>query len=154
MISRSVVYHVDTEKEADMSAEALTWLYRQVLNQESNIPCIQICLGTHKEVEIYIHEKAELLEIYAKLVKTINGDDVVYLTNIQKFVDGHGATYISGTVAEPDLSDFEDDFHGNFSEFLTRCFKDRIDWYRISQNEELGKFPHGGVFGEKLELIV
>lgn len=70
------------------------------------------------------------------------------------FVDGHGATYISGTVAEPDLSDFEDDFHGNFSEFLTRCFKDRIDWYRISQNEELGKFPHGGVFGEKLELIV
>ena len=76
------------------------------------------------------------------------------LTNIQKFVDGHGATYISGTVAEPGLSDFEDDFHGNFSEFLTRCFKDRIDWYRISQNEELGKFPHGGVFGEKLELIV
>lgn len=59
-----------------------------------------------------------------------------------------------GIVAEPDLSDFEDDFHGNFSEFLTRCFKDRIDWYRISQNEELGKFPHGGVFGEKLELIV
>lgn len=56
MISRSVVYHVDTEKEADMSAEALTWLYRQVLNQESNIPCIQICLGTHKEVEIYIHD--------------------------------------------------------------------------------------------------
>lgn len=52
MISRSVVYHVDTEKEADMSAEALTWLYRQVLNQESNIPCIQICLGTHKE-ELY-----------------------------------------------------------------------------------------------------
>lgn len=88
------------------------------------------------------------------LVKTINGDDVVYLTNIQKFVDGHGATYISGTVAEPDLSDFEDDFHGNFSEFLTSCFKDRIDWYRISQNEELGKLPHGDVFGEKLELIV
>ena len=84
----------------------------------------------------------------------INGDDVVYLTNIQKFVDGHGATYISGTVAEPDLSDFEDDFHGNFSEFLTSCFKDRIDWYRISQNEELGKLPHGDVFGEKLELIV
>lgn len=56
MISRSVVYHVDTEKEADMSAEALTWLYRQVLNQESNIPCIQIYLGTHKEVEIYIHD--------------------------------------------------------------------------------------------------
>lgn len=56
MISRSVVYHVDTEKEADMSAEALTWLYRQVLNQESNIPCIQICLGIHKEVEIYIHD--------------------------------------------------------------------------------------------------
>lgn len=105
--------------------------------------------------EFPVHaKKAELLEIYAKLVKTINGDDVVYLTNIQKFVDGHGATYISGTVAEPDLSDFEDDFHGNFSEFLTRCFKDRIDWYRISQNEELGKFPHGGVFGEKLELIV
>ena len=99
-------------------------------------------------------KKAELLEIYAKLVKTINGDDVVYLTNIQKFVDGHGATYISGTVAEPDLSDFEDDFHGNFSEFLTSCFKDRIDWYRISQNEELGKLPHGDVFGEKLELIV
>ena len=48
MISRSVVYHVDTEKEADMSAEALTWLYRQVLNQESNIPC--------KEVEIQIHD--------------------------------------------------------------------------------------------------
>ena len=34
------------------------------------------------------------------------------------------------------------------------CFKDRIDWYRISQNEELGKLPHGDVFGEKLELIV
>lgn len=47
-----------------------------------------------------------------------------------------------------------DDFHGNFSEFLTSCFKDRIDWYRISQNEELGKLPHGDVFGEKLELIV
>lgn len=74
--------------------------------------------------EFPVHaKKAELLEIYAKLVKTINGDDVVYLTNIQKFVDGHGATYISGTVAEPDLSDFEDDFHGNFSEFLTSCFK-------------------------------
>lgn len=64
------------------------------------------------------------------------------------------ATYISGTVAEPDLSDFEDDFHGNFSEFLTSCFKDRIDWYRISQNEELGKLPYGDVFGEKLGLIV
>lgn len=56
MISRAVVYHVDTEKEADMSAEALTWLYRQVLNQESNIPCIQIYLGTHKEVEIYLRD--------------------------------------------------------------------------------------------------
>lgn len=38
--------------------------------------------------------------------------------------------------------------------FLTSCFKDRIDWYRISQNEELGKLPHGDVFGEKLDLIV
>ena len=37
--------------------------------------------------EFPVHaKKAELLEIYAKLVKTINGDDVVYLTNIQKFV--------------------------------------------------------------------
>ena len=105
--------------------------------------------------EFPVHaKKVELLEIYAKLVKTINGDDIVYLTNIQKFVDGHGVTYISGTVAEPDLSDLEDDFHGDFSEFLTRYFKDRMGWYRISQNEELGKLPHGGIFGEKLKLIV
>lgn len=105
--------------------------------------------------EFPVHaKKVELLEIYAKLVKTINGDDIVYLTNIQKFIDGHGVTYISGTVAEPDLSDLEDDFHGDFSEFLTNYFKDRTGWYRISQNEELGKLPYGGVFGEKLELIV
>lgn len=105
--------------------------------------------------EFPVHaKKVELLEIYAKLVKTINGDDIVYLTNIQKFIDGHGVTYISGTVAEPDLSDLEDDFHGDFSEFLTSYFKNRTGWYRISQNEGLGKLPHGGVFGEKLELIV
>lgn len=116
----------------------------------------------HEDVELNllhfefpVHaKKAELLEIYRDLVKTINGDDIVYLTNIQKFIDGHGVTYISGTVAEPDLSDLEDDFHGDFSEFLTSYFKDRTGWYRISQNEELGKLPHGGVFGEKLELIV
>lgn len=112
-----------------------------------------ICYAVHEKKLAGVYQ-FHSQDDYAKLVKTINGDDVVYLTNIQKFVDGHGATYISGTVAEPDLSDFEDDFHGNFSEFLTSCFKDRIDWYRISQNEELGKFPHGGVFGEKLELIV
>ena len=107
----------------------------------------------HFEFSVHL-KKAELLKIYRNLVKTINGDDVVYLTGIQEFADGHGETYISGTVAAPDLSDFEDDFHGKFSEFLTSCFKDRKGWYRISQNEELGKLPHGGVFGEKLELIV
>ena len=51
-------------------------------------------------------------------MKTINGDDVVYLTNIQKFVDGHGRSYISGTVIDPDLSDFQDNFQGDFSAAL------------------------------------
>jgi len=137
----SIVYHT------------IEWLKKHL--DLNNCGSGQYLLWNQKHFEFPVHaKKAELLEIYAKLVKTINGDDVVYLTNIQKFVDGHGATYISGTVAEPDLSDFEDDFHGNFSEFLTSCFKDRIDWYRISQNEELGKLPHGDVFGEKLDLIV
>lgn len=78
--------------------------------------------------EFPVHaKKAELLEIYAKLVKTINGDDVVYLTNIQKFVDGHGRSYISGTVIDPDLSDFQDNFQGDFSEFLTSCFQGKKD---------------------------
>ena len=99
-------------------------------------------------------KKAELLEIYAKLVKTINGDDVVYLTNIQKFVDGHGRSYISGTVIDPDLSDFQDNFQGDFSEFLTSCFQGKKGWYRISQNDEVGKLPHRSVFGERLELII
>lgn len=99
-------------------------------------------------------KKAELLEIYAKLVKTINGDDVVYLTNIQKFVDGHGRSYISGTVIDPDLSDFQDNFQGDFSEFLTSCFQGKKGWYRISQNDEIGKLPHRSVFGERLELII
>ena len=93
-------------------------------------------------------------EIYAKLVKTINGDDVVYLTNIQKFVDGHGRSYISGTVIDPDLSDFQDNFQGDFSEFLTSCFQGKKGWYRISQNDEVGKLPHRSVFGERLELII
>lgn len=90
----------------------------------------------------------------AKLVKTINGDDVVYLTNIQKFVDGHGRSYISGTVIDPDLSDFQDNFQGDFSEFLTSCFQGKKGWYRISQNDEVGKLPHRSVFGERLELII
>lgn len=98
--------------------------------------------------------ETELLEIYAKLVKTINGDDVVYLTNIQKFVDGHGRSYISGTVIDPDLSDFQDNFQGDFSEFLTSCFQGKKGWYRISQNDEVGKLPHRSVFGERLELII
>ena len=105
--------------------------------------------------EFPVHaKKAELLEIYAKLVKTINGDDVVYLTNIQKFVDGHGRSYISGTVIDPDLSDFQDNFQGDFSEFLTSCFQGKKGWYRISQNDEVGKLPHRSVFGERLELII
>lgn len=104
--------------------------------------------------DTYEKMKAELLEIYAKLVKTINGDDVVYLTNIQKFVDGHGRSYISGTVIDPDLSDFQDNFQGDFSEFLTSCFQGKKGWYRISQNDEVGKLPHRSVFGERLELII
>lgn len=105
--------------------------------------------------EFPVHaKKAELLEIYAKLVKKINGDDVVYLTNIQKFVDGHGRSYISGTVIDPDLSDFQDNFQGDFSEFLTSCFQGKKGWYRISQNDEIGKLPHRSVFGERLELII
>lgn len=107
----------------------------------------------HFEVPVHA-KKAELLEIYAKLVKTINGDDVVYLTNIQKFVDGHGRSYISGTVIDPDLSDFQDNFQGDFSEFLTSCFQGKKGWYRISQNDEVGKLPHRSVFGERLELII
>lgn len=27
-------------------------------------------------------------------------------------------------------------------------------WYRISQNDEVGKLPHRSVFGERLELII
>ena len=66
--------------------------------------------------EFPVHaKKAELLEIYAKLVKTINGDDVVYLTS---------------------------------------CFQGKKGWYRISQNDEVGKLPHRSVFGERLELII
>lgn len=84
----------------------------------------------------------------------LNGDDVVYLTNIQKFVDGHGRSYISGTVIDPDLSDFQDNFQGDFSEFLTSCFQGKKGWYRISQNDEIGKLPHRSVFGERLELII
>ena len=29
---------------------------RKENNYDFKIPCIQICLGTHKEVEIYIHD--------------------------------------------------------------------------------------------------
>lgn len=105
--------------------------------------------------EFPVHaKKVELLKIYRDLVKTINGDDVVYLAGIQESTDGFGVTYISGTMINPNLSDFQDEFCGNFSEFLTNCFKNQKGWYRISQNEELGKLPHGDVFGEKLELIV
>ena len=100
----------------------------------------------------YFYKRKE--KNYAKLVKTINGDDVVYLTNIQKFVDGHGRSYISGTVIDPDLSDFQDNFQGDFSEFLTSCFQGKKGWYRISQNDEVGKLPHRSVFGERLELII
>lgn len=73
---------------------------------------------------------------------------------IQKFVDGHGRSYISGTVIDPDLSDFQDNFQGDFSEFLTSCFQGKKGWYRISQNDEVGKLPHRSVFGERLELII
>ena len=49
-----------------------------------NYTCDDVELNLlHFEFPVHA-KKAELLEIYAKLVKTINGDDVVYLTNIQK----------------------------------------------------------------------
>lgn len=99
----------------------------------------------------------KLKDTYEKIFETVwhnNGDDVVYLTNIQKFVDGHGRSYISGTVIDPDLSDFQDNFQGDFSEFLTSCFQGKKGWYRISQNDEVGKLPHRSVFGERLELII
>ncbi len=67
---------------------------------------------------------------------------------------GHGRSYISGTVIDPDLSDFQDNFQGDFSEFLTSCFQGKKGWYRISQNDEVGKLPHRSVFGERLELII
>lgn len=60
----------------------------------------------------------------------------------------------SGTVIDPDLSDFQDNFQGDFSEFLTSCFQGKKGWYRISQNDEVGKLPHRSVFGERLELII
>lgn len=48
-----------------------------------NYTCDDVELNLlHFEFPVHA-KKAELLEIYAKLVKTINGDDVVYLTNIQ-----------------------------------------------------------------------
>lgn len=119
-----------------------SYMYEDV---ELNLP--------HFEIPVHAR-KTELLEIYRNLVKTINGDDVVYLENIQEFIDGHGITYISGTVIDPDLSDFQDNFEGDFSEFLTSCFQGKKGWYRVSQNNEVGKLPHRGVFGEKLELIV
>lgn len=52
------------------------------------------------------------------------------------------------------LSDFQDNFQGDFSEFLTSCFQGKKGWYRISQNDEVGKLPHRSVFGERLELII
>ena len=45
-------------------------------------------------------------------------------------------------------------FQGDFSEFLTSCFQGKKGWYRISQNDEVGKLPHRSVFGERLELII
>ena len=66
----------------------------------------------------------------------------------------YGRSYISGTVIDPDLSDFQDNFQGDFSEFLTSCFQGKKGWYRISQNDEVGKLPHRSVFGERLELII
>lgn len=66
----------------------------------------------------------------------------------------NGRSYISGTVIDPDLSDFQDNFQGDFSEFLTSCFQGKKGWYRISQNDEVGKLPHRSVFGERLELII
>ena len=45
MISRSVVYHVDTEKEADMSAEALTWLYPSGIKSGIQYPMYSDLLG-------------------------------------------------------------------------------------------------------------
>ena len=63
-----------------------------------NYTCDDVELNLlHFEFPVHA-KKAELLEIYAKLVKTINGDDVVYLTNIQKFVDGHGKSDKSGSI--------------------------------------------------------
>ena len=34
------------------------------------------------------------------------------------------------------------------------CFQGKKGWYRISQNDEVGKLPHRSVFGERLELII
>ena len=48
----------------------------------------------------------------------------------------------------------QDNFQGDFSEFLTSCFQGKKGWYRISQNDEVGKLPHRSVFGERLELII
>ena len=61
--------------------------------------------------------------------------------------------YTCGDI-DPDLSDFQDNFQGDFSEFLTSCFQGKKGWYRISQNDEIGKLPHRSVFGERLELII
>lgn len=44
--------------------------------------------------------------------------------------------------------------YGIISEFLTSCFQGKKGWYRISQNDEVGKLPHRSVFGERLELII
>lgn len=46
------------------------------------------------------------------------------------------------------------DTYEKISEFLTSCFQGKKGWYRISQNDEVGKLPHRSVFGERLELII
>ena len=37
---------------------------------------------------------------------------------------------------------------------MKKCFQGKKGWYRISQNDEVGKLPHRSVFGERLELII
>lgn len=55
MIKVAKIYRVDGTME-HLSANALTWLYRQVLDQKSRIPSMNICLGIHQEIEIHLED--------------------------------------------------------------------------------------------------
>ena len=106
--------------------------------------------GAHLDFEVSGLKGIELLELYARLQKTINGDDVVRSSKLL-YLDEESGEIKEGNIEDLDNGSLNDIVNGNYEAFIRSLENTGV--YRIMDMETDETDDSRIVGGIKLDLI-